>query len=133
MTSEERIEQLEKQKEILKTSIRNFRENRSLDTMDEVAYRELKIENEKLKKRAEEAEGENTIIKGIGQNSPEMKELRAKVNELNGRIGSAQDINDEHQRYNSKLQIRLTEVEDDNKKLSLQIEDKLNQLRKSGM
>ena len=133
MTSEERIEQLEKQKEILKTSIRNFRENRSLDTMDEVAYRELKIENEKLKKRAEEAEGENTIIKGIGQNSPEMKELRAKVNELKGRIGSAQDINDEHQRYNSKLQIRLTEVEEDNKKLSLQIEDKLNQLRKSGM
>ena len=133
MTPEERIEQLEKQKEILKTSIRNFRENRSLDTMDEVAYRELKIENEKLKKRAEEAEGENTIIKGIGQNSPEMKELRAKVNELKGRIGSAQDINDEHQRYNSKLQIRLTEVEDDNKKLSLQIEDKLNQLRKSGM
>ena len=133
MTPEERIEQLEKQKEILKTSIRNFRENRSLDTMDEVAYRELKIENEKLKKRAEEAEGENTIIKGIGQNSPEMKELRAKVNELKGRIGSAQDINDEHQRYNSKLQIRLTEVEEDNKKLSLQIEDKLNQLRKSGM
>ena len=76
-----------------------------------------------LKKRVEEAEGENTIIKGIGQNSPEMKELQAKVNELEGTLGSAQDINDNHQRYNGKLQTRLTEVEEDNKKLAKQIQD----------
>ena len=30
-------------------------------------------ENVALKKRAQEAEGEVTIVKGIGQNSPEMK------------------------------------------------------------
>ena len=36
----------------------------------------LNDENKKLKKRVEEAEGENTIIKGIGLNSPEMKALR---------------------------------------------------------
>ena len=72
-----------------------------------------------VKKRAQEAEGENTIIKGIGNNSPEMKELQA-------RLSSAQDINDEHQRYNGKLQTRLTEVEDDNKSLSKQIEHLTN-------
>ena len=33
-------------------------------------------DHNKLKKRVEEAEGENTIIKGIGLNSPEMKALR---------------------------------------------------------
>ena len=33
-------------------------------------------ENKKLKKRAQEAEGENTIIKGIGNTSPEMKFLQ---------------------------------------------------------
>ena len=76
-----------------------------------------------LKKRAQEAEGENSIIKGIGNNSPEMKALKAKVNELQGTLGSAQDINDNHQRYNGKLQTRLTEVEDDNKKLAKQIQD----------
>jgi len=69
-----------------------------------------------LKKRAQESEGENTIIKGIGTNSPEMKELQE-------RLGSAQDINDNHQRYNGKLQTRLTEVEEDNKRLSKQIQD----------
>ena len=94
----------------------------------------MKEENRKLKKRAEEAEGENTIIKGIGNNSPEMKALQAKVNELEGTLGSAQDINDNHQRYNGKLQTELTEVKEDNKKLALQIEDmKMNYMRKSGM
>ena len=76
-----------------------------------------------LRKRVQEAEGETTIVKGIGMNSPEMKSLQAKVNELEGTLGSAQDINDNHQRYNGKLQTRLTEVEEDNKKLAKQIQD----------
>ena len=81
-----------------------------------------------LKKRAQEAEGETTIVKGIGMNSPEMKALQAKVNELEGTLGSAQDINENHQRYNGKLQTRLTEVEDDNKKLAKQIQHLNNRL-----
>ena len=80
--------------------------------------------NVALKKRAQEAEGENTIIKGIGNNSPEMKALE-------DRLTSAQDINDEHQRYNGKLQLRLTEIEEDNKRLSKQIQD-LTSSRKFG-
>ena len=84
-----------------------------------------------LKKRAQEAEGETTIVKGIGLNSPEMKSLQAKVNELEGTLGSAQGINDNHQIYNGKLQTRLTEVEEDNKKLSEQIQD-LTTSRKFG-
>ena len=73
-------------------------------------------ENKKLKKRAEEAEGENTIIKGIGNNSPEMRALEVKLKE-------AREINKLHQELNGKLQTRLTEVEEDNKKLSGQISD----------
>ena len=42
----------------------------------------LDDENKKLKKRVEEAEGENTIIKGIGLNSPEMKAAQAIIKEL---------------------------------------------------
>ena len=80
-----------------------------------------------LKKRVQEAEGEATIVKGIGMNSPEMKALQAKINELEGTVGGAQGINDNHQRYNGKLQTRLTEVEEDNKRLSKQIEHLTNQ------
>ena len=82
---------------------------------------EMAKDNMAFKKRAQEAEGETTIVKGIGMNSPEMKSLQAKVNELEGTLGSAQDINENHQRYNGKLQIQLTEVEEDNKKLAKQI------------
>ncbi len=76
-----------------------------------------------LKKRVQEAEGETTIVKGIGMNSPEMKAAKAKIKELEGTLVSAQNINDDHQRYNGKLQTRLTEVEEDNKKLAKQIQD----------
>ena len=86
----------------------------------------------RMKKRAQEAEGENTIIKGIGSNSPEMKNLQARVKELEESLAAALGINDDHQRYNGKLQTRLTEVEEDNKKLSKQVDDQLDRFRKSG-
>ena len=54
-------------------------------------FRKLKKENRKLKKRAEEAEGENTIIKGIGQNSPEMKALQKEVEELKADLARAKE------------------------------------------
>ena len=69
---------------------------------------ELKKEIAKLKKRVQEAEGEVTIIKGIGMNSPEFKDLK-KENE---------------------------ELKDDNKKLAQQIQDKNNlvgKLRDKGL
>jgi len=67
-------------------------------------------------------------VKAVGLNSPEMKALQTKVSELEGTLGSAQDINDNHQRYNGKLQTRLTEVEEDNKKLAKQIQHLNNRL-----
>ena len=39
-------------------------------------------ENVKLKKRVREAEGETSIVKGIGINSPEMKALQKESEEL---------------------------------------------------
>jgi len=74
-----------------------------------------------LEKQKEELQAENI-------------KLKVKINELEGTLSSAQDINDNHQRYNGKLQTELTEVKEDNKKLALQIEDiKMNHMRKSGM
>jgi len=51
----------------------------------------LNDENKKLKKRVEEAEGENTIIKGIGLNSPEMKALRKENEELKAELARAKE------------------------------------------
>ena len=83
----------------------------------------MKLEEriDQLEKQKEELQAENI-------------KLKVKINELEGTLSSAQDINDNHQRYNGKLQTELTEVKEDNKKLALQIEDiKMNHMRKSGM
>ena len=55
---EERIEQLMKQKEILKSACK------------------------KAGKRIEELEGEISIIRGIGMNSPEMRAAKARIEDL---------------------------------------------------
>jgi len=87
----------------------------------------------RMKKRAQEAEGENTIIKGIGNSSPEMKALEARVKQLDASLANALEINESHQRYNGKLQIRINEVEADNQRLAHQVEDKVEQIRKAGL
>ena len=51
----------------------------------------IKEENRKLKKRAEEAEGEVTLIKGIGLNSPEMMSLRKENEELKADLARAKE------------------------------------------
>ena len=50
--------------------------------MTDEDIKRLNDENKKLKKRAEEAEGEVTIVKGIGMNSPEMRALQKEVEKL---------------------------------------------------
>ena len=64
---------------------------------------------------------------------PEVKEAEEKIKELRVRLSEALEIDEAHQKQMGKLQERLTEVEEDNKKLSHQIEDlKMNHRRKAG-
>ena len=61
------------------------------------------------------------------------EESQARVKQLDESLANALEINENHQRYNGKLQRRVTELEEDNKKLSKQIEDYLNRFRKAGL
>ena len=79
--------------------------------MKEIDYhRYWKDMYEKEHKLRQEAEGETTIVKGIGMNSPEMKKAIAKVKELEEGLANALAVNESHQKLNGKLQERLTEV-----------------------
>jgi hypothetical protein len=49
----------------------------------------LKNRSQHWKKRAQEAEGELSIVKGIGNNSPEMKALQKQVEFLQGKCREA--------------------------------------------
>ena len=78
-------------------------------------------------------ESYQTLLEMWRTEKKKREEAEDKIKELEGTLKSAQDINDTYQRDTSRLQIQLTEVEEDNKKLSHQIEDKVDQLRKPGM
>ena len=95
---------------------------------------EWKEKYEKEHKLRQETEGELSIIKATTVlNSPEMREALRTIKNLENRLAEVLSLEESHQRLNGKLQERLTEVEEDNKKLAQQIEDKINQLRRSGM
>ena len=66
---------------------------------------------EKERKLRQEAEGETTIVKGIGMNSPEIKDSKIEI---------------------IKLKKEICELRQDNRRLAYEVEDKINRMRKSG-
>ena len=86
------------------------------------------------KKKCQELENEMILIKGITiHNSPEMREAKKKIKELEESLANALEVNESHQKLNGRLQEQLTEVEDDNKKLAQQIDDSVKRMRKAGV
>jgi len=76
--------------------------------------------------------------------NPKIKEFEEEaertVKNLEIRLAESLEVNEAHQKINGKLQMRITELEQDNlelhadnKKLAHQIEDRINKMRKSGM
>ena len=59
------------------------------------------------KKKRQEVEGENTIIKGIGNNSPEMKALQNRIKELENSLSIALE---NVSRYQQDLKIKDDEI-----------------------
>ena len=116
-------------------------------------------EYKKEHKLRQEAEGELTIVKGISVHmSPEMRDANAKIKELRDSLDRFKKENNEcYNRIaaltetleskdyfkdpdykflvneNHRLEQQYLEVMSDNKRLAQQIEDKIDQLRKSGM
>ena len=94
-----------------------------------------------------EAEGETHLVKAVGMNSPEMKAANLKLDELRKeldrvklennnlftRVADSLEVNESHQRLNGKLQVRVAELEEDNQRISRQVEDQLERARKAGL
>ena len=111
---------------------------------------------EQMKKRAQEAEGELSIMKGIETNR--VKEAQARSNQLQDELDRVKKENnnlynkladlteslkskdyfkDPDYKFlvdeNHRLEQQYLEVMADNKKLSHEIEDRVNRMRKAGM
>ena len=120
-------------KAIMEDLVRDNFELKEKKVEAEEALANALAENEKLISKKSDAELETSLVKAVGMNSPEMRDAKERITEL-------EHINDSHQKLNGDLRREITAIEQeklelhaDNKKLAQQIEDSLDRLRKSGM
>ena len=117
-------------------------------TKSETDWKELYEKEHKLR---QEAENEMVLIKGITvTNSPELRAANNEINDLKNKIADLENALESKDYFekpdykflveeNLDLRRRITELEQevletkaDNTKLARQVEDKMDQLRKSG-
>ena len=112
---------------------------------------ELQCEIAGLKTKIHDAELETSLVKAVGMNSPEMKAAKEQINELKNKIADLENTLESKDYFekpdykflveeNLDLRRKITELEQeiletkaDNIKLSQQIDDQVDRLRKSGM
>jgi len=88
---------------------------------EEINWEEKYKKEHKLR---QEAEGELSIMKGIETN---------RVKEAQEALANALEVNESHQRLNGKLQVRIAELEDDNKKMHKHLDKRIEAARKAGL
>jgi len=98
-----------------------------------------------MKKRAQEAEGELSIMKGIETNrvkeaqarcdhlQSELDRVKKENNDLFIRVAESLEINESHQKLNGKLQVRIAELEEDSKKMHKRLDEQMESARKAGL
>ena len=91
-------------------------------------YREL--ERYRDEDRQQEA---GICIMGEARKDREEMNLGDKIKSLEEALANALEMNESHQKLNGKLQERLTEVEEENKKIHDALDKRMNNMRKSGM
>ena len=146
-----KYEDLIKQRKNKDTSVDEIAKKYKMSVMDVKTMQEWKEKYEKEHKLRQEAETETILVKGIGMNSPEMKAAKNEINDLKNKIADLENTLESKDYFekpdykflveeNLNLRRRITELEQevletktDNIKLSRQIEDKMDQLRKSGV
>ena len=87
--------------------------------INEKGPNDLKAQIEYWKKKAQEAEGELSIIRGIGNNSPEMKALQKQKEFLQEKCRQAG--------------ARIKELENDNKRLANEVNDYIDRITKNNV
>ena len=140
-----KYEDLIKQRRNKDSSVDEIAKKYKMGVMDVKIMQEWKEKYEKEHKLRQEAENEMVLIKGITvTNSPELRAANNEINDLKNKIADLEEavkskdyFKDPDYQYlvdeNRRLESERNELLTDNKKLAAQIEDKMDQLRKSGM
>jgi len=67
------------------------------------------------------------------ESESELDRIKRDNNDLYNRVAELIEINESHQKLNGKLQARLTEIEEENKKMHEHIKNQVEGARKAGM
>ena len=147
-----RYEDLIKQRKNKNTSVDTIAKKYKMGVMDVKIMQEWKEKYEKEHKLRQEAENEMVLNKGITiTNSPELRAANNEINDLKNKIADLEESVKSKDYFekpdykflveeNLKLRQEITGLEQevletkaDNTKLVRKVEDKIDQLRKSGM
>ena len=140
-----KYEDLIKQRRNKDSSVDEIAKKYKMNVTDVKIIQEWKEKYEKEHKLRQEAENEMVLIKGITvTNSPELREANNEINDLKNKIADLEEtvrskdyFKDPDYKFlvdeNHRLEQQYLEAMADNKKLARQIEDKMNQLRESGL
>jgi hypothetical protein len=124
-------------------SYRNLERYRDADRMEE-AKRVLMTESRQKQEELEPIEGEEeSLRKEVGacitagmkrdRDATELQQRKkSKIEGLEEALANALAVNESHQKLNGKLQERLTELEEENKKLHDHLNKKIEDARKAG-
>ena len=138
---EDLIRQREKKSTSLDTIFRKYK----MSVNDIKNIQEWKEKYEKEHKLRQEAENEMILIKGITvTNSPELRVANNEINDLKNKIANLEDSLKSKDYFekpdykflvdeNHRLEQQYLEVMADNKKLTREIEDRIDRMRKSGI
>ena len=139
-----KYENLIKQRKNKDISVDAIAKKYKMSVMDVKTMQEWKEKYEKEHKLRQEAENEMVLIKGITiTNSPELRAANNEINDLKNKIADLEEtvrskdyFKDPDYKFlvdeNHRLEQQYLEVMADNKKLAQQVEDKMDQLRRSG-
>ena len=125
-------------------SYRDLERYRDADRMEE-AQRTPLTESRQKQEELEPIEGEEErlqrevgtcITAGMKRDRTATKlqqSKKSKIKELEEALANALAVNESHQKLNGKLQERLTELEEENKKLYDTLNKKIEDVRKAGL
>ena len=109
--------------------LRKAREN-AVDHYEDANYRQDDPDDVEVKIGHNETIWFRNECKRLVKERDKERELRQEAEEA---LANALAINESHRKLNGRLRKRATELEEDNKKLAHEIEDRVHKMRKSGL
>jgi len=123
-------------KEFPEKTYKELESYRNTDRQEEANQIPLTQAQKNLVEHLEAAVEKNKKRKGVcvtAEMRKDREEPQEKIKELEDALANALEVNESHQRLNGKLQVRIAELEDENKKMHDTLDKQLDGARKAGL